>query len=266
MAGSDTSEGKHQRAVALMYHALSRGQVPPGQDPHYVLDDACFREQLRWVAAAGGACPARDWLEGRERRPVLLTFDDGHASNYHLAFPALADSGMRADFFVNPANVGKPGFATWAQLREMSAAGMSIQSHGYDHVYLTTLEPDVLRERLHAARVGIEDGVGAAVTLLAPPGGRMPAGLARIARECGYRHVLSSRPGRVSANAGETILPRLAVTASLPAARLRAWIEGSGPSILREQLRYGSLALAKRLLGDSGYERARQMALAGRRS
>lgn len=265
MAGNDPAEGNRQRAVALMYHALSRGQVPPGQDPHYVLDEARFREQLQWVDAAGGACSARDWLDG-ERRPVLLTFDDGHASNYNLAFPALAEDGMRADFFVNPANVGKPGFATWAQLREMSAAGMSIQSHGYDHVYLTTLEPGALRERLHAARTAIEDRVGAAVTLLAPPGGRMPGGLARVARECGYRYVLSSRPGRVFADTGQTVLPRLAVTASLPSSRLRAWIEGYGPSILREQLRYGSLALAKRLLGDSGYERARQMALAGRRS
>jgi len=255
-----------RHAVALMYHALSRGQVPPGQDPHYTLDDACFREQLRQLAAIGGACSARDWLEDGERRPVLLTFDDGHASNYALAFPALAEHGMHADFFVNPGNVGKPGFASWAQLREMDAAGMSIQSHGYEHVYLTSLGRDALREQLHAARIRIEDGVGSAVTLLAPPGGRMPTGLPEIARQCGYRHVLSSRPGRLSASRGAAVLPRLAITAAIDAHRFRAWANGGRAAILREQLRYGALSLAKDVLGDSRYERARMLALAGRRS
>lgn len=253
-------------AVALMYHALSRGGPVPGQDPHYTLDESRLRGQLREIASLGGACSARDWLVEGERRPVLLTFDDGHASNHHLAFPALYEHGMRADFFVNPANVGKPGFATWADLREMSAAGMSIQSHGYDHVYLTGLDPRTLRDRLYAARIAIEDEVGAAVTLLAPPGGRMPPNLAAFARECGYRHVLSSRPGRFTASSDAFVLPRLSVTAALDARRFRAWIAGSGTAILRERLRYGTLSLAKGLLGDARYERARTLALAGRRS
>jgi peptidoglycan/xylan/chitin deacetylase (PgdA/CDA1 family) len=247
-----------------MYHALSRGQVPPGQDPHYTLDESRFRDQLRQIAAIG-ACSARDWLRDGERRPVLLTFDDGHASNYGLALPALVEHGLRADFFVNPGNVGKPGFASWAQLREMDAAGMSIQSHGYDHVYLTSLGVDALRERLHAARIRIEDGIGSAVTLLAPPGGRMPAGLAGIARQCGYRHVLSSRPGRIRASRGAAILPRLAITTAVDAHRFQAWIGGKRTALAREQLRHGALSLAKELLGDSRYERARTLALAGRR-
>lgn len=257
---------KDVRAVALMYHALSRGGPVAGQDPHYTLDASRLRGQLAEIATLGGACSARDWLLDGQRRPVLLTFDDGHVSNHRLAFPALCEHGMRADFFVNPANVGKPGFATWAELREMSAAGMSIQSHGYDHVYLTELEPRTLRDRLYAARIAIEDEVGAAVTLLAPPGGRMPASLAAYARECGYRHVLSSRPGRFPASAAAFVLPRLSVTAALDARRFRAWIAGSGAAILRERLRYGTLSMAKGLLGDARYERARTLALAGRRS
>ena len=255
-----------RHAVALMYHALARRKAVPGQDPHYTLEESRFREQLAQVAAIGGACSARDWLQDGQRRPVLLTFDDGHASNHHVAFPALVEHGMHADFFVNPANVGKPGFARWADLREMSASGMSIQSHGYDHVYLTSLDAKTLRERLHAARTTIEDAVGAAVTLLAPPGGRMPADLVTVARQCGYRQVLSSRPGRLSASHDAAILPRLAITAALDTQRFRAWVAGSTTAILREQLRYGSLALAKGVLGDSRYERARMLALAGRRS
>lgn len=171
---------------------------------------------------------------------------------------------MRADFFVNPANVGKPGYADWANLREMSAAGMSIQSHGYDHVYLTGLDTRTLRDRLYAARIAIEDHVGTSVTLLAPPGGRMPPNLVDIARQCGYRHILSSRPGRIVANGKAGILSRLAITAALDERRFGAWIAGNTVAISRERIRYGTLSMAKRLLGDSRYERVRTHALVGR--
>lgn len=258
------TDSRVRHAVALMYHALSDDEVPRGQDPHYTLGERRFRAQLRLIAGHGGGGCARDWLAGRHAHRVLLTFDDGHASNHRHAFPALAEAGMRADFFVNPANVGKPGYAGWSDLREMSAAGMSIQSHGYDHVYLTGLDPRTLRDRLYAARIAIEDQVGTCVTLLAPPGGRMPSGLAGVARQCGYHHVLSSRPGRIVADRKSRILPRMPVTSSLDERRFGAWIAGNPLAIAREQLRYGTLSLAKRLLGDSRYERVRMHALDGR--
>lgn len=252
-----------RQALALMYHALSQGAMPPGQDPHYTLDEACFRSQLRQIAAAGGGACARDWLADAANERVLLTFDDGHVSNHRIAFPLLVEHGMRADFFVNPGNVGSAGYASWQDLREMSDAGMSIQSHGHDHVYLTTLDPRTLRDRLRAARQRIEDGIGAPVTLLAPPGGRMPPDLAAIARECGYRHVLSSRPGRIAGNGNAHVLPRMSVTAAIDGRRFAAWIAGDVVAIAREQLRYGALALAKRMLGDARYERMRAHALQG---
>lgn len=254
---------KVHHAVALMYHALAEDGVPRGQDPRYTLAEQRFRKQLQSIARHGGAGCARDWLDGSRVHRVLLTFDDGHASNHRRAFPALVEHGMRADFFVNPANVGKPGYADWSDLREMSAAGMSIQSHGYDHVYLTGLDARTLRDRLYAARIAIEDQVGTSVTLLAPPGGRMPTGLADVARQCGYRHVLSSRPGRISAHSQARILPRMAITTALDEHRFEAWIAGDILAISREQVRYGTLSLAKRLLGDSRYERVRTHALDG---
>ena len=260
-----------QTAVALMYHALADGAPPAGQDPHYTLQAKAFTMQLQALTAAvePPAC-ARDWLEDgldrdRDHRgsgnQVLLTFDDGHESNHRIAFPALLELGARADFFVNPANVGRPGFASWQQLRDMSDAGMSIQSHGYDHVYLTSLGSN-LRASLIAARKAIEDNIGAPVTILAPPGGRVPPDLASLARDCGYAHVLGSRPGRITRNACG-ILPRMSVTATTDARTLLRWVSGRSGALLRETLRYGALSGAKRLLGDRRYERMRASALSG---
>lgn len=241
--------------VALMYHALSgAGSPQEGQDAHYSVTPAQFAEHLAVLARRGGGASARDWLAGKARSAAILTFDDGHLSNYSLATPALLDAGIGADFFVNPGRVGTRGFADWAQLREMADRGLSIQSHGWDHRYFTELTPAELREDLTRSRREIEDRLGHAASLLAPPGGRMPARLAETARECGYTHVLSSQPGRLSDVDART-LPRMAVTAQLDLATLEGWLAGRG--LARARLRYAALDLAKRALGNRGYERLR---------
>lgn len=255
--------------VALMYHALHTGAVPDGQDPHYTLAVDEFDEQMREVASAGGGSSAAALLDGTSQARVLVTFDDGHASNHALALPLLSRHGITADFFINPATVGTPGFLDWRQLREMADAGMSIQSHGYDHVYLTQLDAHRLRQTLTAAREEIEQRIGTPVTLLAPPGGRMPKDLLPIARECGYTHVLSSEPGVLAAADGATgPLPRMAMTAATRHVTFQRWIRRDPVAIGHERLRYRGLALAKRMLGDTGYERLRAGALGvlGRRA
>lgn len=245
--------------IALMYHAIGDASGP-AVDPHYAVDMTRFSAQLALCARlAGPAVSAREWLSGS--RGVIYTFDDGLASDYEQAFPTLAAAGGHADFFVNPAQVGTPGYATWAQLREMADAGMSIQSHGWDHRYfMTELSPHRLREDLRRSRLEIEARVGHPVTLLAPPGGRSPALLEAIARECGYTNVLDSRPGRVTDD-GQFTLSRLAVTAQLALPQLEAWLLRRGTAILRLQVRYSVLDLAKRAFGDDTYRDLRKRLL-----
>jgi peptidoglycan/xylan/chitin deacetylase (PgdA/CDA1 family) len=244
--------------IALMYHALGEGTAA-NADPHYTIGRDRFAAHLALCAREGGAVvSARDWLAGRAG--VIATFDDGDVSNHRVAFPMLAAAGATADFFVNPAQVGTPGYATWAELREMSDAGLSIQSHGLDHrEFLTALSPARLREDLRRARLEIEDRVGRPVTLLAPAGGREPADLADAAREAGYTHVMNSRPARVRRGDGPT-LGRLAVTARLDDETLSSWLRG-GPALRKAQVRYAVLQLAKRALGDDVYRAVRRRLL-----
>jgi peptidoglycan/xylan/chitin deacetylase (PgdA/CDA1 family) len=246
-----------RNTLALMYHALGTADGP-GVDPHYRVDMPRFSEQLALSSRiGGGVVSAHDWLGGR--KGVIFTFDDGHESNFHLGFPALVEAQGSADFFVNPAQVGTPGYATWAQLREMADGGMSIQSHGYDHRYfLTELSPHRLREDLRRSRLEIEDKIGHQVILLAPPGGRAPKGLEQIAVECGYTHVLHSRPGRVAL--GQRSLCRMAMTAQLEMRTLHAWLRG-GTALLTAQVRYSVLDFAKRVLGDETYMSVRRSLL-----
>ena len=223
--------GTSASTIALMYHAIGEGAAA-NADRHYTVARERFARQLGLCTGAGGAV-----VEGE---------DDARRAT--------------ADFFVNPAQVGTPGYATWAELREMSDAGMSIQSHGLDHrVFLTDLPPAQLRDDLRRARLEIESQVGRPVTLLAPAGGREPADLAEVALEVGYTRVLNSKPGRVRPDDGPT-LGRLAVTSRLDDATLESWLRG-GPALWKAQARYAVLDLAKRALGDGAYQRVRRRLL-----
>jgi peptidoglycan/xylan/chitin deacetylase (PgdA/CDA1 family) len=245
--------------IALMYHAVGDANGP-AVDPHYRVDLKRFQDQLSLsTRLSGGAISTHDWLAGK--RGVIYTFDDGLESDHAVAWPTLAAAAGRGDFFVNPAQVGTPGYATWAQLREMSDGGMSIQSHGFDHRhFLTDLSPYHLREELRRSRLEIEEHIGKPVTLLAPPGGRSPARLEQTAIECGYTHVLDSRPGRIESESARTF-SRLAVTAQLALPQLEAWLLRKGTAIVRMQVRYQVLDLAKRAFGDETYQNLRKRLL-----
>lgn len=247
-----------------MYHALSAdGSAITGQDPHYTLPADVFQSHLdACMSHSRPIVSARDWLAGPRQPSTLLSFDDGHVSNYELAYRLLKARDAGADFFINSAHVGRAGYCSWEQLRDMADAGMSIQSHSHEHRYLTSYDVATLRSALTRSRQMIEDAIGQPVTLLAPPGGRMPSNLADVARECGYQHILSSRPGRVK-SAAAVVLPRMAITASLDMATLHAWLRGDTLTFAEARLRYAALAGLKRLLGDDRYERLRRQAVGG---
>lgn len=245
-----------------MYHAISRSDAHTN-DPHYTVLQGVFSEHLgRIRELAGGACSARDWLSGADHTSVIMTFDDGLASDHQVALPLLVMNGITADFFVNPATVGQPGYVGWESLKEMVAAGMSVQSHGYDHTYLTSISPKDQRENLYRARVLIEDKLGVEVSLLAPPGGRMPSNLVETARSAGYRHVMCSRPGVLrSIHNNRSPMPRMAVTSGLSARTFEEWVTAQPVAIAVACFRYGALGLAKRVVGDARYERIRKDAM-----
>lgn len=256
----------NRSVTVLMYHAVSDAPArDAGADPHYAVSREQFRRHLQVVAAAGArAASVLELLEQpqvRQRR-VAFTFDDGHVSNADAAADLLAHGGA-ADFFVNPSTVGTRHHLSWAALRDMAEAGMSIQSHGQHHRYLDELSPREVEAELAESKREIEDRLGRPVTLFAPPGGRVAPGLGALAERLGYRAVCSSRVGLWQLGRGSWDVPRLAVLATTSTAQLRRWVEQSGWELAVRQLRYQVLAAAKRTLGNGGYERLRRVLLGG---
>jgi len=178
----------------LVYHAVGDGRLSP-RERRYQVSLAQFEAHLDVVAASGRRVVslAELWAGVGQRVPAAaITLDDGRESDYRLVLPRLLERGWPAEFFVNPATIGQPGYVSWAQVREMAVAGMGIQSHGYDHVTLWGLDRAGLRRQLGDSRRALEDATGRPVEFLAAPFGHLTRGTVRAALEQGYRAVCSS--------------------------------------------------------------------------
>jgi peptidoglycan/xylan/chitin deacetylase (PgdA/CDA1 family) len=99
---------------------------------------------------------------------VVLTFDDGpQPGGTDKILAALADTGSTATFFVLVSRARRfPGL-----LDEVVAAGHEIGLHGLDHVRLTTLPPEEVRQRTADARAELQDRIGGPVRWVRPPYG-----------------------------------------------------------------------------------------------
>lgn len=279
--------------TVLMYHAIDQ-TTAMGADPHYTVTPPRFARQLQMIKAAGRrGSSVLDLLagsgesagSGASTTAVAITFDDGHISN-RAAADNLARLGMTADFFVNPSTVGQPGFLSWAELREMQAMGMSIQSHSMVHRYLNDLSSTEVVAELTDSKTAIEQELGATVSVFAPPGGRMPAGFAQIAGAAGYSAVCSSAVGfwpvsasgsaaqaqkkaQASKSTDSTVstdaimIPRFAMLAGTNPKRFTRWVTGSRRELWISQSRGKLLNAAKQAVGNQRYERLRQALLGG---
>jgi len=204
------------RSTVLIYHGIGTGHgAASRREGKYWVSPETFRRHL--AALAGSFCfPTLDefWQARRacDRRPVVITFDDGQESDYGAAWPLLQEAHAAGTFFLNTATIGRAGYLTWPQVREMQRSGMSFQSHGHDHAYLTRLPGKDLKDYLLDSLKRLEDGLGAGVDLLAPPYGDLNRRLVETALECGFRAVCASRNRQ--ARAGAPVVDRVAAYGS----------------------------------------------------
>lgn len=241
----------------LMYHAIvDDGEDAQGGDMHYAVSRATFRRHIELLSESGlQISSVRRMLDGGSAREVAaFTFDDGHVSNAWAA-EVLHEAGGCGDFFINSAHVGRAGFLDWPALRDMAAAGMSIQSHGHQHRYLDELDAAGVEEELGRSKQIIEDQLGRPVTLFAPPGGRVSPGLVQSAQRLGYEAVCTSRVGVWN---GQTVeVPRFAVLRGTSVQRLQGWATRRTREVLASRLRYDVLRVGKGLLGNGAYDKLR---------
>ena len=119
----------------LMYHEVVEDGVRCND---WMTTTSQLREDFQWLADHGYTTLLPSEVVRMSeagtlpKRAVLVTFDDGYASNLKLALPILEDTHTRAvvSIITERIDAGDPGFLTWDMCRELDASPLvEIGSH-----------------------------------------------------------------------------------------------------------------------------------------
>lgn len=207
-------EQQHGIAIPVLnYHSIG---VEPGNT--YVLHPNMFARQMDYLAAhhytpltLGEFARIIEKKQPSPERPVLLTFDDGYANNAEVAMPILQRHGFPATLFLSPGFIGQPGYLSWPQVQELSAAGWDIAPHGLTHPHLPQLSIEQQREEITESRRRIEQVLGKSADVFAYPFGEYNEDTLKILKEAAYRYAFTTKEGYASSNQSPYELSRIVV-------------------------------------------------------
>ena len=206
----------------------------------YSVSRAGFAKHLAW---------------GRTRE-VRFTFDDGHASHFRHALPLLHEAGAAGLFFITAGWTGvRPECMNWAQLKELSAAGQEIGSHGWTHALLHACSPLTLRDELHRSKQVLEDRLGIPVDSISLPGGRGNQRVLDGCAEQGYTTVYTSDPFDAPGRRDTRVAGRFMVKRHTDEAGLADMLGSLGQPLSLLRIQHRAKRLLRRAIGDAGYQK-----------
>ena len=252
----------------LMYHALEESSHPAGSadagEQRYVLQIEQFSDQMAFLHHEGYRTCLLSELLGIEKWPdkaIMITFDDGHASNLTLALPLLQRYGFKAEFFITTGWLGTPRYLKDEDVTKLHDAGMQIGSHGASHAFLGHLDEIELERELKDSMDILTQLTGKRIVSLSAPGGRVGPGAASIAKKLGYQYIFTSRPGHFSVESTVFSVPRLALHKDSDLGGFASMVHGDRAYLEKMIRRDNLLRLAKKTLGEKGYQVLRKMML-----
>ncbi len=207
----------------LTYHRFEGSRLDPCS-----IDLSMFLHQLRWltqqchVMTPASFAAAMNTSDAPERG-VLITIDDGHASVFKYALPALASFGIRAVIFVCPGlieaeSAGKGesnrAFMGWEQLADARAAGHEIAPHGLTHRSLARMPLSEAAQEIEQCTALLQRRLGVKTLYFSLPFGTRldySEALLGVLRSYGYRYCFTSMHGYCRPRYGTGLLSRLKI-------------------------------------------------------
>ena len=220
--GSGTATGMPgtESVPILMYHVIN---PPPAGAPFpgLYVSASEFAAQMQALAKAGfhaitmdqmwayrqhGAMP---WPAGK---PIVVSFDNGYQSQYTNALPVLRGLGWVGD--ENLQLTGLPpsqGGLSEAQVKGLVSSGWELDTQGFSHADLITLNATQLAYQVATARSVIQRRYGVAANWFCYPSGHYDATVVAAVQAAGYTGSTTVVPGWASPSSDPYRLPRLRV-------------------------------------------------------
>ncbi|HUA07098.1 MAG TPA: polysaccharide deacetylase family protein [Solirubrobacteraceae bacterium] len=232
VTGVGTGKPGTARVPVLMYHVIN---PPPAGAPFpgLYVPSGEFAAQMQALKSAGWHAVTMDQLEAYWTRgvplgpgkPIVLTFDNGYASQYENALPVLKRLGWVGDENIQLSGLPpSQGGLTDSQVRGLIAAGWELDTQGISHADLITLDAAQLKYQVATARQMLQRRYGVQVNWFCYPSGHYDATVIAAVKAAGFVGSTTVIPGWATPSEDSYRLPRLRV------------LGGTSPSGLLQQI------------------------------
>ena len=216
----DSSEAGGAGVTVFIYHRFGEDKYP---STNISLDR--FSEQLEFLRDNNYRVISLkqlvDSLKGESELPdraVVITIDDGYRSVYTEAWPVLKQYGYPFTVFVYvKATENKHrNYLTWDQIKEMKAAGVDFQNHGFAHDHMAFKPPEMdideykawIRADLAVSTKIMSGELKERPRFFAVPYGEYNKTVLDEIRSSGYEAIFLQDPGSVSKDTDPFAIPR----------------------------------------------------------
>jgi peptidoglycan/xylan/chitin deacetylase (PgdA/CDA1 family) len=208
------------KTLILLYHDLESDDFLNEKENEAARDTvvnvAEFDRQMLFLAESGySTVSINEYLSFNDPsqipHKVIITFDDGHYSNYHLAYPILRKYGFTATFFIVGNRIGRDHYMTEDHILELSDHGMEIGSHGYTHEFLPLMNRSDIRREMEESKTSLEFVIKRSINFFAFPGGHYNREVVELLPVCGYKGACSCLQGLNPLGADPWLLKRIEV-------------------------------------------------------
>jgi len=197
----------------FLWHSVGEG----GTGDKYDVSPEEFDRELSAIESFGAVTITLDQLFNARygkgvlpERAVILTFDDGRASQYNAAMPILLKHGMVAETFIVAGKIGDDNehrhieqdedgnhpYLIWPELAEMVRSGaFRVQSHSMTHPRYSVQIREKIPYEVAESRRLISEKLGMPVNFYAYPFGKFDGWYKDEVENAGYRGGMSVQSG-----------------------------------------------------------------------
>jgi peptidoglycan/xylan/chitin deacetylase (PgdA/CDA1 family)/glycosyltransferase involved in cell wall biosynthesis len=208
---------KKYEMPVIMYHRVIKDESEKGVHGTYVTVEQ-FEEQMKYLKKKGyETVTFKDLLNNRykqrfdkDKKWIMLTFDDGYKDNYENAFPILKKYQFKGIIYIldgieyNKWDVDNPGnpekrftLMNQEELLEMQNYGIEFGGHTSTHPRLAELSTEQVKSEIINSKSNIEKIIGKELLSFAYPYGSLNEEVKRIPQEAGYKFAVATDSGSI---------------------------------------------------------------------
>ena len=206
---------KKYEVPVVMYHRVINNSENEGIYGTYIYENI-FRQHMQYLKDNNFDVITFEDLNKigwrnrfqRNKKYIMITFDDGYVDNYNLAFPILKEFGFKATIFL----MGESTYNEWDvnaggekkfelmdkfMIKEMQDYGIEFGAHTFNHPKLNKLSEEGIRHQIVDVKKPLEEKIEKEIITFAYPYGILNDYAKKMAREAGYTFTVSTDSGSV---------------------------------------------------------------------